>query len=100
MWILHHFSISIPDSPYFTIMSAISATSIQRSEAQLQPKQPWIETTNPVAPAIPSTSSPSSSNGGVTFEAIMAQFQRMDACLNTLNDKLCQVNTHVNRIAR
>ena len=100
MWILHHFSISIPDSPYFTVMGAISATSIQQSEAQLQPKQPRTETTDPVAPAIPSTSSPSSLNCGVAFEAIMAQFQRMDACLNTLNDELCQVNTHVNRIAR
>ena len=24
----------------------------------------------------------------------------MDACLDTLNDELCQVNTHVGRIAR
>ena len=30
----------------------------------------------------------------------MAQFQCMDACLDTLNDKLCQVNTCVSRIAR
>ena len=30
----------------------------------------------------------------------MAQFQRMDARLNTLNDELCQVNTRVSRIAR
>ena len=31
--ILHHFSILIPDSPYFTIMGAISATFVRRSEA-------------------------------------------------------------------
>ena len=30
----------------------------------------------------------------------MVQLQRMDACLDTLNDELCQVNTHVGCIAR
>ena len=30
----------------------------------------------------------------------MAQFQRMDARLNTFSDELCQVNTRVGRIAR
>ena len=30
----------------------------------------------------------------------MAQLVRMDACLDTLNDELCQVNTCVSRIAR
>ena len=30
----------------------------------------------------------------------MAQLQRMDARLDTLNDELCQVNTRVSRIAR
>ena len=30
----------------------------------------------------------------------MAQLQRMDACLDTLSDELCQVNTRVGRIAR
>ena len=30
----------------------------------------------------------------------MAQLQCMDACLNTLNDKLCQVNTRVGCITR
>ena len=38
--------------------------------------------------------------GGVTLEAVMAQLQCMDACLDTLNDELCQVNTRVGRIAR
>ena len=33
MRILRHFSIPILDSPYYTIMGAISTTSIQRSEA-------------------------------------------------------------------
>ena len=48
----------------------------------------------------PSTSVPSSSAGGVTLEAIMAQLVRMDARLDTLSDELCQVNTRVGRIAR
>ena len=30
----------------------------------------------------------------------MVQLQRMDACLDTLSDELCQVNTCVGRIAR
>ena len=48
----------------------------------------------------PSTSTPSSSTGGMTLEAIMAYLVCMDACLDTLNDELCQVNTHVGRIAQ
>ena len=31
----------------------------------------------------------------MTFEAVMVQLQCMDACLDTLSDELCQVNTHV-----
>ena len=36
---------------------------------------------------------------GVTLKDIIAQPQRMDAHLDTLSDELCQVNTHVGRIA-
>ena len=36
----------------------------------------------------------------MTLDTIMVQLQRMDAHLNTLSDELCQVNTHVSRIAR
>ena len=46
----------------------------------------------------PSTSTPSSSVGGVTLKAIMAQLQDMDARLDTLSDELCQMNTHIGRI--
>ena len=80
-------------------MGAISAASIQRSEAQLRPKRLRIETTDPATPAIPSTIAPSSSNGGVTLEAITAQLQCMDAHLDTLSDELCQVYTRVGCIA-
>ena len=36
----------------------------------------------------------------VSLEDIMAQFQRMDTCLNTLSTELYQVNICVGRIAR
>ena len=89
--ILCHFSISIPDSPYYTVISAINATYVRGSEAQLQLKQPRTETIDPSASTIPSTFAYSSSGGSVTLEAIMAQLQHMNARLNTLNDELCQV---------
>ena len=54
----------------------------------------------PLARSTPSTSAPSSSMGGMTLEAIVAQLEHMDARLGTLNDELCQVNTHVSCIAR
>ena len=71
------------------VMGPISAASVRQSEAQLRPKRPRIETTDSPAPFIPSTFAPSSLSGGVTLEAIMAQLQRMDARLDTLNDELC-----------
>ena len=65
--ILCHFSIPIPDTPYYTVIGAISAASVQWSETQFRPKRPRIETTDPLAYTIPSTSSPSSLGGGVTL---------------------------------
>ena len=38
MRILRHVSISYPESPHFSVMCAIDATTVRRSEAQLQPK--------------------------------------------------------------
>ena len=38
--ILHHFSVSFPVSPHFSIMGAIDAAIVRRSEAQLRPRQP------------------------------------------------------------
>ena len=43
----------------------------------------------PPASSAPSTSASSSSVGGVTLEASMAQLVHMDARHDTLNDKLC-----------
>ena len=100
MRILRHFSVSFPKSPHFTIISAIDATIVQWSEAQLRLRRPWTEMATPPAVTAPSTSSPSSSAGGVTLETIMAQLVRMVAHLDTLSDELCQMNTRVGRIAR
>ena len=98
--LLLHFSVSYPESSHFTVMCAIDTTTIRWSKAQLQPKWPRIETTTSPASFAHSTFASSSSTGGVTLEAIMAQLQCMGARLDTLNDELCQVNTQVSRIAR
>ena len=91
-------SISYPESPHFSVMCAIDAAIVRWSEAQLQSKRSWTKTATLLASSTPSTSAPSSFVGGVTLEAIMAQFVRMDARLDTLSDELCQVNTRVGRI--
>ena len=98
--IIHHVSISYLESTHFYVMCAIDATTIQRSEAQFQSRRPWTETVIPLASFAPSTSAPSSSAGGVTLEAIMAHHVCMDSRLDTLSDKLYQVNTRVSYIAR
>ena len=54
----------------------------------------------PLASSALSTSAPLPSAGGGALEAIMAQLVCMDACLDTLSDELCQVKTHVGRIAQ
>ena len=76
--ILRHFSIPIPDSPFFTTIGAISTGSVRWSEAQLRLKRPCVETDDLAASAIPPSSSApsifahSSSVACVTLEAIMA----------------------------
>ena len=96
--ILRHFSVLFPVSDHFHVICAIAAAIIKRSEAQFHSR--WSGTATPPTSSTPSTSTPFSSTGGVTLDAIMAQLQCMDARLDTLNDELCQVNTHVDRIAR
>ena len=98
--IICHSSISYPEFAHFTIMGAISAVSVRRNEAQLRLKQPWTETATPLTHSTSSTSTPSSSAGGVMHEAIMSQLQRMDAHLDTLTDEMSQVTTRVGHIAR
>ena len=69
---LHHFSVSFPKSPHFSVMSAIDTATVRRSKAQLRSRRPQTETTTPLAFSAPSTSAPSSSTGGLTLKAIMA----------------------------
>ena len=85
--ILRHFFVPFPVSDHFHVMCAIDAATIKRSEAQLRMR--WSRSATPPTPSTPSTSASSSSVGGVTLDAIMAQLQRMNACLNTFNDELC-----------
>ena len=40
MQILHHFSISYPESPHFSMMGAIDAVTVRRSATQLRLRQP------------------------------------------------------------
>ena len=98
--ILCHFSVPFPVSPHFFVIGAIDAATIQRNEAQLRPQPPQTKIATPPTSSATSTSATSSSVGSVTFDAIMVQFQRMDARLDTLSDELCQVNTRVGYIAK
>ena len=98
--LLCHFFVSYPESTRFSVMFVINAATVRRSETQLRPRRPRTETTTPPASSTPSTSAPSSSAGGVTLKAIMAQLVHMNAYLDTLSDKLCQVNTRVGCISR
>ena len=72
MWILRHFSVPFPVSPYFSMMGAIDAATIQQSETQFKPRRPQTQTTAPPTSSTPSTSAPSSSIGGMTLYVIMA----------------------------
>ena len=101
MRIIRHHSTPYPKSSHFTVIGAISAVSVQQSEAQLRSKQPQIETATPLVPSAPSTSAPHSSLvGGVTLQVVMAQLERMDARLDIFTTELYQVNTRFSRIAR
>ena len=96
--ILRHFSISFPVSDHFSIMCAIDATTVKWSEAQFHSRRSG--TAASPTPSAPSTSAPSILARGVTLNAILTQFQRMDACLDTLSTELYQVNTYVSCIAK
>ena len=100
MRILCHFSVPFPVSPHFSVLGAINAATIRRSKAQLKPQQPQTQMAAPPISSAPSTSVFFSFASHVTINAIMAQLLCMDACLDTLSDELCQVNTRVDRIAK
>ena len=96
--ILCHFSVHFPSFDHFSIMCAIDHATVKRSEAQFRSRR--LGTVAPPTPSAPSISASYSFTSRVTLEDIMVQLQRMDARLDTLSDELCQVNTHVGRIAR
>ena len=77
--ILRHFSIPFLVSDHFHVMYAIDATTAKWSEGQLCLKQSGSAALP--TPSVPSTFATSSSTGGVTLDAIMAQLQGMDATL-------------------
>ena len=73
MRILRHESVCYLKSPHFSIVGAINGASVRQSEAPLPLKWPQTEMTTPPASFAPSTSTLSSSVGGVTLKAVMAQ---------------------------
>ena len=68
--ILCHFSVPFPLTDHFHVMGAIDAATVKWSEAQFRSR--WSRLAAPPTLSTPSTSAPSSSVGGVTFDAIMA----------------------------
>ena len=79
-------------------MGAIDTATIKQNEVQFRSRK-----SGSIAlptPSTPSTSAPSSSIGGVTLDAIMAQLQCIDARLDTLTTEMYRVNTCVGHIAR
>ena len=84
--LLRHFDVPFPSSNPFHVIGAIDAGTVKRSEAQFRSRHSG--TVTPPTPLAPSTSTPSTLAGCVTLDAIMAQLQRMDACLDTLSTKL------------
>ena len=97
MQILCHFSVPFPTSAHNSVMCAIDAATVKRSEAQFRSRQ--TNSTAPPSRSAPSTSILSFSTSDVSFRDIMAQLQRMDARLDTLSIELYQVNVRVGRIA-
>ena len=66
----------------------------------MQFRSRWSGSATSPTPLTPSISAPFTYAGGVTLDAIIARFQRMDAHLNTFTTEMYQVNTRVSRIAR
>ena len=89
--ILCHFSVPFPSSDHFSVMCAIDAAIVKRSEVQFRSRQ-----SNSAAPpscsapsrSTPSTFAPSSSTSDVSLGDVMAQLQHIDACLDTLSTEL------------
>ena len=91
--ILTHTHVTIPPSPLFHVMGAISKVSIQRSATQLATKRPHVETTDaastaPTSRPFSSSALSSSSRADVFLVDIMEQLQRMLANFGSHLDPL------------
>ena len=99
--ILRHFFVPFPSSDHFTVMCAIDYATVKRSKAQFRSWQ--MDSAAPSSRSAPSRSTSSASapsfSDDVSLGDVMAQLQRMDACLDTLSTELYQVNIRVSRIA-
>ena len=84
--LLRHFNVHFPSSEPFHVIGAINASTVKCSEAQFRSRRSGVAA--PPTFSTPSTSTPSTSTRGVTLDTIMAQLQRMDACLDTLSIEL------------
>ena len=85
--ILRYFSIHFPSSDHISIMCAIDYATVKRSEAQFRSRQ--MDSAAPSSHSAPSRFTPSASapsySGDVSLRDVMAQLQRIDACLDTLS---------------
>ena len=89
--ILHHFSVHFPSFAHFSIMCAIDAAIVKRSEVQFRSRLTDLAappSRSALSRSAPSTSAPSSSSSNVSLGDIVAQLQRMDARLDTLSTEL------------
>ena len=73
--LLCHFSVVYPESPHFSFICVIDATTVKWSFAQLRLRQTQTQMIALPTPSTPSTSALSSFAGGATLDAIMAQLQ-------------------------
>ena len=103
--ILAHMHVTIPPSPLFYVMGAISKASIRRSVAYLVVKWPRVEMMDVAPTPRPSSSfAPSSSSrADVSLADIRDQLQHMCVDFGNrfdhLSDEMCQMNTRIGRIA-
>ena len=100
--ILRHFFAPLPTSDPFSFMCAIDYATVKCREAQFRSRQTDSapSTCLNASRSARSTSAPTSSTSNESLGDNMAQFQRMDARLNTLSTDIYQVNVHVGCIAR
>ena len=108
--ILTQLHVTIPFSPLFYVMGAMSKVSIWRSAAQLAVKRPCVEPsdvapTNPTGPSSQSSSSsaPSSSfRAPVSLVEVTQQLQHMHvdfgSHLDHLSNEMCQMNIKIGHI--